>query len=228
MKAILTGVRKSYGKRVVLNIENLAFDEGKIYAILGPNGSGKTTMLKIIAGIEHPDTGSIQNETNDNLFKDISYMPQRPYLFHMTVIKNISIGLKKIPDMHTISMEALSKVGMEGFAFYKAKSLSGGEAQRVALARTMVLHKKLVLLDEPSSSSDISSTELIESYIRNVCTKDRSTIIFSTHNPSQASRLADYVVFLCNGVVAEYGPAKDVLHEPKSAAVKKFLENWKI
>lgn len=229
MKIILRAVKKCYNGREVLNIENLEFESGKIYALLGPNGAGKTTLLRVIAGAEKPDEGSIYYNGIDSI-KDgsIAYLPQKPYLFDMTVMDNVCIGFKKSDNVLLKADKALKYLGMEGFKNSKMLGLSGGEAQRVVIARTLVLEKKLVLLDEPLSSVDISSMQLVEDYIKKVNKRDGSTIIFSTHSPSQALRVADEALFMQDGKVIEKGAPLNLLNSPKEKETADFLKNWRI
>ncbi|MCR4435332.1 MAG: ATP-binding cassette domain-containing protein [Clostridiales bacterium] len=229
MKLLLNGVAKNYGDRTVLKIDHMAFEEKKIYAVLGPNGSGKTTLLRLIAGIEKPDFGEIlYNGRKAVLPGEIAYMPQKPYMFDVTVLSNVLLGMDKARDRQREAEEALEQVGMRGFMKTRARLLSGGESQRVALARTLVLRRKLVLLDEPASAADIYSTAQIEAYIRMSCARDGSTILFSSHSPSQALRIADEVVFLWDGRVVERGTPEKVLNSPRNVEVKNFLQNWRI
>lgn len=213
MRIVLVNIRKSYNSRLVLDIGSLTFENGKIYAILGQNGSGKTTMLRLIAGIDKPDCGDILFGDKENGTTDISYLSQNPYIFDFTVIQNVMLGMGNKPDTASSAEEALNYVGMKGFAGTGARSLSGGEGQRIAVARTLVLEKSLVLLDEPAAFVDASSIHLIENYIKASNRKNDSTIIFNTHNPSQALRIADEVILLHEGKVIEKGEPEFVLRK---------------
>jgi ABC-type Fe3+/spermidine/putrescine transport system ATPase subunit len=229
MKVGLYNVKKVHGERVVLDIDKLNFDSGKIYAVLGPNGSGKTTMLRIIAGIDELYSGKITYNNNEEFpVNEVSYMPQKPYMFDVSVLKNVLLGLGKKKADFSEAEKALEFVSMKDFSNARAVSLSGGEAQRVALARTLVLGRKLVLLDEPASAADMPGTRLIEEYIKNSCREYDSTVIFSTHSPSQALKIADELIFLWNGRVVESGKTAIVLESPQSDEVREFLMNWRI
>lgn len=229
MRLDLNRIVKKYGERTVLDIDSINFTEGKLYAVLGPNGSGKTTMLRLIAGIEKPDSGEILYNGSKTIARsDISYMPQKPYMFDMSVLNNLFLGMGQNKNRSREAEDALERVAMKGFMKARVYSLSGGETQRVALARVLALHRKLVLLDEPASAADISSSRLIEHYIRSTCNNDGSTIIFTTHSPSQALRIADELIFLCDGKVIERGDPHTVLNSPRSSYVREFLQNWRI
>ncbi|MCX7841450.1 MAG: ABC transporter ATP-binding protein [Clostridia bacterium] len=206
MRVRLKNIKKAYKGRLVLNIEELTFESGMIYAIQGSNGSGKTTLLRIIAGIEAPDSGEVVFQGDDGAGRrQIAYMPQKPYIFDMTVMDNVLLGIRNMSCDSKLALEALRKVGMESFMGQNGKKLSGGEAQRVAAARTLVLGRKLVLLDEPASSVDVCSMRLIEEYIREANRKSGATVIFTTHNPSQAARMANESILIENGTIKDKG-----------------------
>lgn len=241
MTVELKCIQKSYCDRIVLNIEDIRFESGKIYAILGPNGSGKTTLLRILAATDKQDNSSI---LYSSILYDgkavpapgtISYLPQKPYMFDMTVLENVLLGLKNVQmelgnrkDAEKRAMQAIKSVGMSDFINANARKISGGEAQRTAVARTLILGRKLVLLDEPASSADISSMRLVEEYISSVNKRDKSTIIFSTHNPSQALRIADEAVIMWEGRILEEGKPSNLFNFPKCQETKDFLQNWRI
>ena len=233
MKIELLNVKRVYNDKTVLDIENLIFERGKIYAVLGPNGSGKTTMLRIISGIESTCSGYVYyNGVDKPRSDDIAYLPQNIYMFDMTVLENVILGINNSgisgSDVKKHAKHALACVDMDDFLNSKARTLSGGEAQRVALARTLVLGKSLVLLDEPASATDISGVELVERYIKTVNEKDGSTIVFSTHNPSQAVRIADEVIMIFGGRIIEKGNPSTIFNSPQRQETRDFIKNWRI
>lgn len=227
MNIILNNITKKYGCRTVLDIPSLKFQKGRIYALLGPNGSGKSTLLRLIAGIEAPDSGEIlYNGHKGFLSGEVAYQPQNPYVFDFSVRKNILLSVGKQPFDETEIEQALDKLDMKDFKMTRSTQLSGGEVQRIVLARTLAKSSKTVLLDEPTSAEDIRGSYLIENYMRETCDFKEPTIIFSTHAPSQALRIADEVIFLWKGKIAEQGKPEDVLHRPKSEEVCSFLRYW--
>ncbi len=232
MKVEVLKAEITRAQRKILDITDLTLESGKIYALIGPNGSGKTTLLRSIAALDHEPSCQILYDGSEHMPKDkVSFLTQNIYLFDTTVKKNMLLGIdNKLPQLNIDSAinEALKRVGMESFSDSKARFLSGGEAQRIAVARTLVMKKDLILLDEPSSATDIAGAELIEDYIREVNQKDGKTFIFSTHNPSQAQRLAHEIIFLNSGKITEMGTAEKVLNNPDHEETERFLKNWRI
>jgi len=224
----IKNIRKKYGDRVVLDIKEIEFKLSSVYAILGPNGSGKSTLLRILSGVEPDFEGQVHFASNGLNRADIVYLPQKPYHFDLTVMDNVILGIRDQKNAQATALEALRQVGMESFANARMCSLSGGESQRVALARTIVCECDIVLLDEPASSVDIKSMKFIEEYIKNAALKGRKTVIFTTHNPSQALRLASEVIILIAGEIAEKGNPEAVLKNPGDAKTADFLENWRL
>lgn len=229
MKVRIEYLRKVYNEKQVVDIDHYQFNEGKIYAILGGNGAGKTTLLRMIAGVEKATEGTIYYGEEVQIdYHKVSYMPQQTYLFDTTVLKNVSLGMDKGRENAERIQEALKYVGMNEFSNKNALQLSGGESQRVAIARLLVRKRKLILMDEPSSSTDIAGNKLLADYMKRVNKLEHSTIIFVTHNPSLASKVADECVFMMNGKIIEAGSAKDIIYSPKTSELKNFIENWRI
>lgn len=227
MNITLSQITRKYDSRTVLDIKFLSFQESKIYALLGPNGSGKSTLLRLIAGIEAPDSGEILYDSRKKFPSgEITYQPQNPYVFDFSVKKNILLGMEKQPDGEAEIAFALEKLDMKDFKMTRSTRLSGGETQRIVLARTLAKNSKAVLLDEPTSAEDIRGSYLIETYIRETCDQSKPTIIFSTHSPSQALRIADEVIFLWEGKIAEQGTPETVIHHPQSEEIRSFLQYW--
>jgi ABC-type phosphate transport system ATPase subunit len=158
----------------------------------------------------------------------MAYLPQETYLFDMSVIKNITITMGKDKNLESRGRKILENVNMNGFADSSARSLSGGETQRVAVARVLALEKQLVLLDEPAASIDISSSTLVENLIVKTNQETGSTIIFTTHNPSQAARIANEVIIMWEGKIIEKGRPLEIFNFPHRDETKEFLRNWRI
>ena len=215
----IENLRKYYDNKLVLEIPHLELETGKIYAVVGPNGAGKTTLLNVLAGLDEPTDGMVffQGQMIDcksNIITDIrrhiTMVMQDPMLFHTTVEKNIAYGLrvrsmdKKARNEKVI--ESLKMVGLSGFEKRKAYQLSAGETRRVALARALVLNPKVLLLDEPTANIDRQNAEVIEKLIQRIKSEQQTVIVMTTHDLSQAYRLADKIISLLFGRVVESSP----------------------
>jgi len=228
MKVTLENAYKEYNSVRVLDIDELEFMEGNIYVILGSNGSGKSTLINCISGLDSLSGGSILyngESINAKIRNEISIMVQKPYLFNTTSLNNIISGLKyrKInQDEISKRLEKyLSYIDIDDLKNKKSKWLSGGERAKIALLRTAVLETKLTLLDEPTASMDIESTLKVEKLIKRMCKS--STVIIITHDVYQASRIADYVIFMDRGKVIEMGLKDKVLKNPENNLVKQLM-----
>ncbi len=222
--------------REVLNIERLTLHRGKIYGIIGPSGSGKSTLLRIVNLLVKPDQGVIRyfgrsyNGAGDTLFlrRQMTLVFQKTLLFKTTVFENVAYGLKargfKKREIRDRVYVLLDKVGLRGMAHRQAGTLSGGEAQRVALARAIAFEPKLLLLDEPTANLDPANVELMEKLILDRKMTADMTIAMVTHNIFQARRVADEVIFLYNGRVAEMGNVEQVFTAPQNPQTREFIE----
>jgi len=222
----ILGVRKEYMSRCVLDVEELRFEQGKKYALLGANGSGKSTLLKIIAGSVKPTVGLARTDITEK--KALGYLPQIPYGFSFSVLKNVMMAIDKCPHQKEIAKAAIMAVGMGDLLNADASKLSGGETQRMAFARIIAIRRELLLLDEPTASTDIKGIDLLEKALLDYCSENGCTVIFATHSPAQAMRLADEVVFMHQGLIVEHGQTKQVLYEPQSEPAQAFLNHWKL
>jgi tungstate transport system ATP-binding protein len=203
---------KAFGERTVLNIHHLEIESERIYALLGPNGAGKTTLLNMLGFLEPPTRGQIhfrghpirfsEPELQD-LRRDVVVVDQHPILFTTTVYKNLEFGLKirKIPrkEREQIIAESLDMVGMRVFSRAPAHNLSGGETQRVAIARALALSPAVLLCDEPTSSVDVENQNIIINILRQINEAKKITVLFTTHDRSQAARLSHQTLVLNRG-----------------------------
>jgi tungstate transport system ATP-binding protein len=222
----ITRIKMEYNQRTVLDIPSKTFETGKRYALLGANGSGKSTLLKLLAGIINATEGEITSQATGK--KAMGYLPQTPYGFSFSVLKNVLIALDNEPDQEKIALEAIATVGLNELIEVNAAKLSGGETQRLAFARIIALPRKLLLLDEPTAATDLLGIGLLEEALLSYCHKNNCTVIFATHSPAQAMRLANETVFLHQGLIVEQGETKQVLNNPQSELVQAFLKNWKL
>ncbi|MDR2634956.1 MAG: ABC transporter ATP-binding protein [Clostridiales bacterium] len=210
-------LKKKYGDRTVLDIESLNFANGKSYALVGANGSGKSTLLKILAGIERPTDGVVKFTAGVK----IAYMPQRSVGFKIGTAANLRLvcGDKARIDA------SLESFGLTELRRKNASKLSGGETQRLALARTLLVPFNLLLLDEPTAAMDINSAVAATEEIRKAVKNAGAAFIFSTHSLPQAKELSDFIVFLDGGKVAETIPSESPLSEVADDGAKAFLKS---
>ncbi len=219
--AELKGVSKAYGDKTVLDDIDLRIYGGEILALLGPNGSGKTTILKILSLLEKPTNGEVKIGDEEVTAKNIERIRmlttmvfQKTTLFSTSVYNNVAYGLKirKIPRK-TRDQEvrkALELVKLHGFENRSAKKLSGGEQQRVAIARALVLKPKLLLLDEPIANLDPKNASILEDIISTINLELETTIIIATHNMFQAKTLPQRVALINDGRIAEIGQTSEI------------------
>ena len=208
----LVNIARIYGRRTVLDISQLEIEQNRIYALLGPNGAGKTTLLNILGFLEAPTTGAIFFRSKPVRFIEAELqqlrraavlVDQHPILFSTTVFKNLEFGLKirgiAPGTRRRIIEETLDLVGMRSFIHYPAHQLSGGETQRVALARALALSPEVLLCDEPTSSVDVENQNLIMTLLRHINETKKISVVFTTHDRSQAARLAHHTIVLNQG-----------------------------
>jgi len=221
----LKDVTKRYGKITALDSVSLEVREKEILTVLGPNGSGKTTMLKIMASIDEPTSGEVffdgekvNNGNRGNVRKRKTMVFQKTTLFNTTVYKNVAYGLKlrgySKEETDEKVKEALELVKLVGYENRHAKKLSGGEQQRVSLARALVLNTKLLLLDEPTANLDPKNVSIIEETISRVNRDFNTTIVMATHNMFQAETLTSRVAVLLGGKMGKIGMPREILRGP--------------
>ena len=207
-------LKKTYGDRTVLDTPELELEHGRIYAVVGANGSGKSTMAKLLAGVEKGDSGTV------SLSGTVGYMPQKSYAFRMSTRKNILLGGDDAEKCIRL-MEALHIGHLTDKAAYR---LSGGETSRMALARLMMKEYDLVILDEPTAAMDMESTLFSEALMVDYCRESNCAMILVTHSLQQAKRMADKVLFLDGGVLVEAGDKNAVLYAPQDPRTKRFID----
>ena len=201
---ILPALKKTFQGQVVLDIPSIEITDSSIVAICGQNGSGKSTLAKILAGIEKPDTavssGALPHSASAKC--TVGYLPQQSYAFHMSVRSNILLNKdpkKTAQENAAQARTLLQKIGLENMAKKNAKKLSGGESQKMALARLLMKPYDLLILDEPTASMDTSSLPTAEAIIRDYQSHTGCTILIITHSPEQAQRLASQIIRLEGG-----------------------------
>ena len=210
MVLYIDNLTKKYGKKTVLDIKSLTIEKEKITGITGPNGCGKSTLLNIISGMDDEFSGDISyngQALSRGEVENMTYVFQKPYLFKRSVLENIAYPLKLRGLSHEQrdkrAMEMMVRFEIEDLKDERADLLSGGESQKVALARALVFEPKLLLLDEPTSSIDPDSIEVMEREILDFNKKTQATIVIVTHNMDQASRLCHNILSLNQGKVVD-------------------------
>ena len=236
-----TDIEKSFGTKRVLHQINLALQAGEIGVLLGPSGCGKTTLLRIIAGLTVPDNGRIhlnnQDITNQPVHqRDLGMVFQEYALFpHKNVFQNVAFGLRMLNwgkvEIENRVGQVLELVGLAGFGQRPIHELSGGEQQRVALARSLAPAPRLILLDEPLGALDRALRERLMLELRQIL-KDAGnvlgrpegmTAVYVTHDQAEAFAIADKNVVLNNGRIEQAGSPQDVYRQPTSPFVARFL-----
>ena len=226
----LLDIKKDYRSVKALKSASLEMEGGKIIVLLGVNGAGKTTLMRIMAGLENPDSGKIlfnNQNTDDKALRKVSTLVfQKTVMFTMNVYDNLAFGLKirKVPkdEISQKVCAALEAVRLSGFEKRRAKKLSGGEQQRLALARAFLLDSRILLLDEPTANLDPNSAIIIEKAIISM-KSDQRIIVMATHNLNQARRMADEIVHIHNGEIVEIAKSEDFFENPKSEITRKFI-----
>jgi molybdopterin-binding protein len=217
----LRNVTKSFDEITALDNINIEIHQGEILGLLGANGSGKTTLLKILAIIEKPSKGEVYfdnkrvTEQNASLTRlETTMVFQKTTLFNTTVYNNLAYGLKVRKTPKTKIEEevnrALRLVKLEGFEKRQAKKLSGGEQQRVALSRALVLNTRLLLLDEPTANLDPRNASIIEEIVSTVNRERKTTIVMATHNMFQAKNLPRRIALIKDGKIAGVGTPAEI------------------
>jgi tungstate transport system ATP-binding protein len=224
----LENIKKIYNGKTVLNVKNLTIKENIITGILGPNGSGKTTMMKIIADLLEPESGRIiYNGQYFNKIKDnLTYVSHNSYLFNDTVYENIAAPLKfREKENSYIEKRVKELIKMFKIDYLKDKNalnLSGGEKQKVSLARALSFNPEILIIDEPTANIDPNFIKLIESTLKSINEKYKTTILIVTHNTAQSFRLCDEIVFMKDGCVIEH-KNKEYFKSPEKEFIKEFV-----
>lgn len=229
----LKNIRKSFGKNVILKNISLSINNGEIVSILGPSGSGKTTLLNLILGITDIENGNLILDG-----KDITKVPMEKRGFNivfqdyalfpnLNAYENITYGLRNKPNISSKEEvdDLIKLLGLEEHLNKNINQLSGGQKQRVALARTMVMKPKILLLDEPLSALDGVINESIKEKIKTIAKDFNLTTIIVTHDPEEALTLSDKVLIIDHGEISQFGKPEEIIHTPKNDFVKKFILN---
>ena len=229
----IAGVNKSFGDFVALQDIDLSIPTGQLTALLGPSGGGKTTLLRIIAGLETSDTGSVVIEGRDATGlpvqkRNVGFVFQHYAAFkHMTVEKNVAFGLeirkKSKAEVKAKVQELLELVHLENFAHRLPSQLSGGQRQRMALARALAIEPTVLLLDEPFGALDAKVRKELREWLRRLHDEVHVTTVFVTHDQEEALEVADSLVVINDGRIEQVGSPDDLYDRPASEFVLSFL-----
>ncbi|MBI5302019.1 MAG: ATP-binding cassette domain-containing protein [Chloroflexi bacterium] len=224
-------LRKEYGGRAVIDLEQLEIHAGEIFALVGPSGAGKSTLLRLLNFLETPTSGQLiyrgQARNGDvplAVRREITTVFQRPALLHGSVRENIAYGLR-LRGEHANGRvsELLDAIGLSALAHAPATKLSGGEMQRVALARALVIEPRVLLLDEPTANLDPYNVGLIEEIVREHNRARGTTVVVVTHNVFQAKRLAQRVGLMLGGRLVEVQDNPAFFDTPRDSRTAAFV-----
>jgi len=205
-------VCRSYNGNPILRDCSFAFASGRTYVLQGPNGSGKSTLFRALALLEKPDSGRVEYRDDGQILaadlelrRRITLVLPRTGIFNTTVFKNVAYGLKirgiSRAESEVRVNDALASVGLAHKKWHRAAELSSGETKRLGIARAMVINPEVLMLDEPSANIDPANTEIIESIILKMKQERSATILMITHDPVQAQRLGDDLLFMQDGKI---------------------------
>lgn len=237
MKLVLKNLTKSFNDKIVLKNINLELENISTLAVIGPSGGGKSTLLRILAGLQKPSSGDVfindvkiasTEKTLNEYRKTIGIVFQSYNLFpHMSALENIVLPLVHVHKhskerAHQLAEELLIRFQLDQHQSKKPFQLSGGQQQRVAIARALSIDAKLLLFDEPTSALDPELTSEVLNMI-NELENQKKDLILVTHEMGFAHHSCDYIIFLSDGEILEHGYSKEIFNSPKSPELKNFL-----
>ena len=220
-------IRQSFGSKFSMDL-SFSMEKGELLCIIGPSGSGKSTLLSLIAGIDTPQSGSIIIDDEDithmsirrrqigMVFQDFSLFPS------MNVEKNIQYGMNDTRNKEELTCELLALVGLEGYGKRNVNQLSGGEAQRIALARAIAAEPRILLLDEPLSALDAPLRKKLRSVIRQIHEKTGTTMLYVTHDREEAFAIADRIMIIKDGRIVAIGRPEELYNNPPNLFAATF------
>ena len=245
MSIVVESVTKQFGNFTALNDVSVSVRDGSLTALLGPSGGGKSTLLRVIAGLEQPDDGRVLIGGEDATRqppqrRDVGFVFQHYAAFkHMTVAKNVAFGLtiRKRPGWGRLARTARSRseetearvnellelVHLDGFAHRYPSQLSGGQRQRMALARALAIEPRVMLLDEPFGALDATVRKELRAWLRRLHDEVHVTTVFVTHDQEEAMEVAEQIVVLNHGLIEQVGSPRDLYENPSNEFVMKFI-----
>jgi sulfate/thiosulfate transport system ATP-binding protein len=233
MSIVVRNVSKSFGDFAALTDVSVEIPSGSLTALLGPSGGGKSTLLRVIAGLESPDGGQVEIEGRNATAlpaqdRDVGFVFQHYAAFkHLTVARNVAFGLeiRKRPkdEIKAKVAELLELVHLEQFAARYPAQLSGGQRQRMALARALAVEPQVLLLDEPFGALDAQVRKELRAWLRRLHDQVHVTTVFVTHDQEEAMEVADSIVVMAAGKVEQVGSPDELYDEPANDFVMSFL-----
>ena len=233
MSIVVDSVSKRFGEFEALKDVSLEVRDGSLTALLGPSGGGKSTLLRVIAGLETPDSGTVVIAGEDATTKppqrrNVGFVFQHYAAFkHMTVRKNVAFGLtiRKRPKAEIDGRvnELLELVHLDGFADRYPSQLSGGQRQRMALARALAVQPRVLLLDEPFGALDATVRKELRLWLRRLHDEVHVTTVFVTHDQEEAMEVAEQIVVLNHGDIEQVGAPRDLYEKPANEFVMRFV-----
>lgn len=237
------GLGQTRGERQILKNVNFSVDAGEVFALIGPTGSGKTTLLRLIDLIDSPAAGRVYFDGEDVTASSprrrfaarrrMAFVLQKPIVFNASVFDNVACGLKwrgvSGDELRSRVNEVLDRVGLADYRHRRARTLSGGEMQMVAIARAMAIEPEVLLLDEPTANLDPVSTARIEALIAGIIDRGgeggrrKTTILMTTHDMSQGQRLADRAAILLDGEIHQTGQWREIFSSPRTRRIADFV-----
>jgi tungstate transport system ATP-binding protein len=227
----------SYFGRTVLDVEHLAVEEGEVLAVLGPSGSGKSVLLRVLNLLEEPTAGvlrfhgrevqGLERHERAEISRSMAMIFQDALLFRGTVQENVAYGLKirKVPvgERAERVSRILDTVGLSDRAGAYVSTLSGGEAQRTSVARALVIGPEVLFFDEPFANLDVQTRHSMQEQSRAILKESRTTSVFVTHDQEEAARMGDRILVLNGGRVSQEGTARDIFYSPRNEFVARFV-----
>ena len=229
-------LEQSYDGNFILRDILLEIDKSDVFALIGPTGAGKTTLLRLLDLLENPSNGKIYFDNVDVTSshrhrlaarRRMSFVQQKPIVFTMNVFDNVAYGLTLRHEKGNVIRQkvehALELVGMAEYSQRRAKTLSGGEIQRVAIARSIVTEPEVLFLDEPTANLDPISTAKVEEVLSRIISERKITVVMTTHDMSQGQRLAKKIGVLINGKMLQIGSPDEIFCSPSTREVAEFV-----